>query len=53
MKIIYWPCGTWCFKENLEEYNYMSDDYTELELNEPAVIDEVVKNILTDEVKNA
>ena len=22
-----WPDGTWCYREDLDEYRYMSDDY--------------------------
>jgi hypothetical protein len=25
--IIEWPCGTWCYRDELHEYTYMSDDY--------------------------
>lgn len=25
--IIMWPDGSWCYREQLSEYNYMSDDY--------------------------
>jgi hypothetical protein len=26
-KIYYWPCGTWCRENHIEEYNWMSDDF--------------------------
>jgi hypothetical protein len=25
--IIVWPCGTWCYREELSQMNHMSDDY--------------------------
>lgn len=25
--ICVWPCGTWCDKNDIEEYNWMSDDF--------------------------
>lgn len=25
--LIVWPNNTWCFRYELEEYSYMSDDY--------------------------
>ena len=29
--VILWPDGTWCYRHELVEYGYMSDDYTVLE----------------------
>lgn len=29
--VIIWPGGTWCYRHELVEYRYMSDDYTVLE----------------------
>jgi len=25
--ICIWPCGTWCEKDDVEQYQWMSDDY--------------------------
>ena len=25
--VIMWPCGTWCYRYELYEYNHKSDDY--------------------------
>ena len=25
--ICLWPCGTWCFRLDLDEYSWKSDDY--------------------------
>ena len=30
--IYYWPDGVWCFKEELEQYNFKSDDYATKEV---------------------
>jgi hypothetical protein len=31
-----WPDGTWCFREELEDYRgFMSDDYTILKMDSP------------------
>lgn len=24
--VFVWPCGTWCFRDELPDYDYMSDD---------------------------
>lgn len=32
MKIHYWADGTWCYEEYLHEYNWMSDDFTTIEV---------------------
>ena len=32
--IIVWPCGTWCCRENLEEYTHMSDDFKVISYND-------------------
>ena len=29
--IILWPDGTWCYRHELTEYGYMSDDYIVIE----------------------
>ena len=29
--VILWPDGTWCYRHELTEYGYMSDDYAVLE----------------------
>lgn len=28
--IILWACGTWCYRYELHEMSYMSDDYQEI-----------------------
>jgi hypothetical protein len=25
--VILWPCGEWCYRYELEEFNHKSDDY--------------------------
>lgn len=25
--VILWPCGTWCYRDELPEFTHMSDDY--------------------------
>ena len=25
--VILWPCGTWCYREELHEFGHKSDDY--------------------------
>lgn len=25
--IVLWPCGTWCYREDLYEFTFMSDDF--------------------------
>lgn len=32
LHVHYWPEGTWCLAEDLDDYGYMSDDFTILEL---------------------
>ena len=43
--ICIWPCGTWCDKDDIEEYTYMSDDYrlVTVGIHTP---DEIVDNIV-------
>lgn len=31
--IILWPCGTWCYREELSGYTYMSDDFEVVPFN--------------------
>lgn len=33
--IIVWPDGTWCYREDLEQYSWMSDDYIVLPVDTP------------------
>lgn len=33
--IILWPDGAWCYREWLEEYTWMSDDYQVLPVGSP------------------
>ena len=48
VKLYFWPCGTWCNEDELEEYSFMSDDYATvtvpIELDD-GDIDDVIKNI--------
>jgi hypothetical protein len=35
--VAYWPCGTWCFGDEIEEFlTMMSDDYLVLGYESPA-----------------
>lgn len=37
VKVCYWPCGTWCYDEDLLEHlEFMSDDYATLDT--PAIL---------------
>ena len=43
-----WPDGTWCLKEDIEEYTHMSDDYFIVSVPEECddeEIEEIVTNI--------
>ena len=31
-KICIWSDGTWCFKDDIEDFSWMSDDYVEQEV---------------------
>jgi len=44
MVIIFWPDGTWCHKEELDEYQWKSDDFEMLEIAEMSdkEIDEMI-----------
>lgn len=39
-----WPCGTWCWGENLHEYDWMSDDYR------PVVVGEGTSDEIADTI---
>lgn len=28
--VIIWPCGTWCYREELHEFTHKSDDYEQI-----------------------
>ena len=28
--VILWPCGTWCYREELAEFTHKSDDYEQI-----------------------
>ena len=28
--ILLWPCGTWCYANEIAEFSFMSDDYERL-----------------------
>lgn len=43
LTIYVWPCGTWCWANDIEEYNWMSDDYMTV----------VVGNATSDETAEA
>ncbi len=34
--VMLWPDGTWCYREDLEEYSHMSDDYQVIPVNTPS-----------------
>lgn len=27
LDVILWPCGTWCYRDEIHEYTHKSDDY--------------------------
>ncbi len=31
-RICLWPCGTWAYSEDLDEYQWMSDDFEVIEI---------------------
>lgn len=33
VRIYVWSDGTWCMVEDIEDYNYMSDDYISMRVN--------------------
>lgn len=33
--IIVWPCGSWCYRSELQEYTHKSDDYEVLFVDSP------------------
>lgn len=41
MTIYYWPHGTWCFEDDLEDYSHLSDDYGKMTLSEDSSYDEI------------
>ena len=41
LHVHFWPCGTWCYAEDLWEYDYMSDDYTIIELSDTTTSKEI------------
>lgn len=40
-KICVWPDGTWCFIEELHEYNWKSDDFFETRFPEHLPLDDL------------
>ena len=49
IKIYVWSDGTWCHAEDIEEYSWMSDDYTTLWVDNEADIAVVVDNFIKNE----
>jgi len=45
-KICIWSCGTWCHKEDLESYGWMSDDYKCIYVNKDDITDDEIENII-------
>lgn len=39
--IYYWPDGVWCFKEELEQYNFKSDDYATKEVPDSMTYEQI------------
>ncbi len=52
IKIYYWPDGTWCHQENIDEYDWMSDDYAVIGIppRSDEDIDALINQILLDQV---
>lgn len=54
IKVCFWPCGTWCFEDELLHYGWMSENYAIAyvpeESNDNDIIDIVIENnkTLTD-----
>ena len=46
IKIFYWPDGTWCLAEDIDDVDYMSDDYTWVNLPAEHSLDEI-EDIIT------
>lgn len=44
--ILLWPCGTWCYREELYQMNHMSDDYETLYIGSEAYEQFCVANYL-------
>ncbi len=43
IQIYVWPDGTWCYKDELTEYDWKSDDYIKMTVdNDETVIEEAV-----------
>lgn len=41
IQICYWPDGTWCYRQELEQMSHMSDDFARAELPENLTEDEI------------
>jgi hypothetical protein len=41
IKIYVWPCGTWCHEEELDDYGWMSDDFSAIWISADAGIMEI------------
>ena len=41
LKIFAWCDGTWCYEEELEDYSWMSDDFTPLWITADAGYDDI------------
>lgn len=46
--ILVWSCGTWCYREELNQMSHMSDDYQVLWFDTPAYISFMQVNGLID-----
>lgn len=44
--IYYWPDGVWCYKDELSQYHFKSDDYTEHEVPDSMTCEQI--DVLVD-----
>ena len=44
--VYYWPCGTWCFPFEREEFNHLSDDFGTLRVS-PFIDDKQIERLVT------
>ena len=46
--IVIWPDDTWCYKDDLEEYGWKSDDYKTLMISDNLSDEEIDTIVIND-----
>ena len=50
-EIFVWANGTWCYKEDVADFDYMSDDYHKFDID-PSVSDDKIDNFVLEMLNN-